>query len=281
MKWIYNIKLNECLSANSKVASENQTKPYKPLINNCTTANNYKWYFDPYPNGYIRSALNKNKCLYLEDVKNGKIKVDTCDINKNVDFEYTNDGLIKSPLSPNECLGKGDRNNDPTNATGGYLKPCKRTDDQIWTVWDRNPATLFEVETQNVWIYNPSLKQCLISGTSLGNRPKIGKCVDSQESMWEIPKSQDGFFKSLKSDWYLNVSKISVGTIIMSDTVSPSSIIKYIDTNKSIVSSLNQKKCLGKMSSNNKDDARLTLNDCDNTKPDQKWEIRETFPNGK
>ncbi|OUM56485.1 Non-catalytic module family DOC2, partial [Piromyces sp. E2] len=189
--WVYNINLNQCFSANANVTNDIQSKPYKPLIRNCTNAANYQWYFDPYPKGYLHSVINKNKCLYLDDVANGKIKVDKCNINDNAVFEYTNDGLIKSPLSPNECLGKGDRNNDSTNANGGYLKPCKKTEDQIWTIWDRNPTTLFKAKTQNIWIYNPYLKKCLLSGTSLTYRPIIGDCTNSNASKWEIPVSKD------------------------------------------------------------------------------------------
>ncbi|OUM56499.1 Non-catalytic module family DOC2, partial [Piromyces sp. E2] len=81
--WVYNINLKQCFSANTNVAADIQDKPYKPLIKNCTNAANYQWYFDPYPKGYLRSVINKNKCLYLDDVANGKIKVDKCNINDN------------------------------------------------------------------------------------------------------------------------------------------------------------------------------------------------------
>jgi len=205
----------------------------------------------------------------------GKIKVGNC--TDNSIFQYTSDGLIKSPLSPDECLGKGDRKNDPTNANGGYLKPCKKNADQIWSAWDRNPASLFNAEIQNVWIYSPELKKCLLSGSALTYRPVIGNCVNSNAAKWEIPKSQDGFFKSLKSGWYLRVSNIDQRTIIMSDTLDQSSIIKYDKTKKSIISLLETSKCLGRMNSNT-NESRLTLNVCNNAQNDQKWEIRTVFP---
>ncbi|KAL6605207.1 hypothetical protein U3516DRAFT_907593 [Neocallimastix sp. 'constans'] len=63
----------------------------------------------------------------------------------------------------------------------------------------------------------------------------------------------------------------------MSDTFVPSSIIKYVKTNKSIVSSLDSGKCLGRMNSN-KNELRLTLNDCNNAQNDQKWVIHMVFP---
>ncbi|KAL6588517.1 hypothetical protein U3516DRAFT_863077 [Neocallimastix sp. 'constans'] len=132
--WIYNPNLKQCLYAQSAIASEKQSKPYKPLIGNCGSNNKFKWYFDSHNKSYIHSALNINKCLYLDDVENGKLKVDNCNNKDNSVFEYVSNGLIKSPLSPNECLGKGDRNNDSSNANGGYLKLCDKTDDQKWEI---------------------------------------------------------------------------------------------------------------------------------------------------
>ncbi|KAG4084148.1 PLC-like phosphodiesterase [Neocallimastix lanati (nom. inval.)] len=243
----------ECLSSQKNFGK-------KPLIRNCLDDDNFQWIVYPSPKGYFHPKMNPTWCMVLQDVENGKIKVGNC--TDNSIFQYTSDGLIKSPLSPDECLGKGDRKNDPTNANGGYLKPCEKNADQIWSAWDRNPASLFNAEIQNVWIYSPELKKCLLSGSALTYRPVIGNCVNSNAAKWEIPKSQDGFFKSLKSCWYLRVSNIDQGTIIMSDTLDQSSIIN---------------KCLGRMNSNT-NESRLTLNVCNNAQNDQKWEIRTVFP---
>lgn len=268
IKWFYNFKTKECLSSQKNFGK-------KPLIRNCLDDDNFQWIVYPSPKGYFHPKMNPTWCMVLQDVENGKIKVGNC--TDNSIFQYTSDGLIKSPLSPDECLGKGDRKNDPTNANGGYLKPCKKNADQIWSAWDRNPASLFNAEIQNVWIYSPELKKCLLSGSALTYRPVIGNCVNSNAAKWEIPKSQDGFFKSLKSGWYLRVSNIDQGTIIMSDTLDQSSIIKYDKTKKSIISLLETSKCLGRMNSNT-NESRLTLNVCNNAQNDQKWEIRTVFP---
>jgi len=91
------------------------------------------------------------------------LKVDTCDINKNVVYEYTDDGLIKSPLSPNECLSKGDREETSGNTTNGYLNPCIGSEKQVWQLLDIQPNTLFKAKTQDVGVYNPEL----ISGNKL------------------------------------------------------------------------------------------------------------------
>jgi len=62
----------------------------------------------------------------------------------------------------------------------------------------------------------------------------------------------------------------------MSDTFNPSSIIKNVKTNKSITSSLNSDKYLGRMNSN-RNESRLRLNICNNSQNDQKCEIYTVF----
>ncbi|KAG4087439.1 hypothetical protein H8356DRAFT_1363710 [Neocallimastix lanati (nom. inval.)] len=62
--------------------------------------------------------------------------------------------------------------------------------------------------------------------------------------------------------------------------LNPSSIIKYIKANKSIISPLDSGKCLGIMNSNAKK-SRLTPNAFNSSKNNQKWEIRTMFLNGK
>ncbi|OUM62002.1 hypothetical protein PIROE2DRAFT_11819 [Piromyces sp. E2] len=66
----------DCYTKTTNVAADIQDKPYKPLIKNNTNAYNYQWYFDSYSKGHLHSVINKNKCLYLDDVTNGKINVD-------------------------------------------------------------------------------------------------------------------------------------------------------------------------------------------------------------
>jgi len=110
---------------------------------------------------------NNPKCLQR------KIYVDKQniyhDINKNVVFEYTDDGLIKSPLSPNEYLSKGDRKGTSDNETNGYLNPCNGSEKQVWQIWSMQPNTLFEATTQDIWVYNPELNKCLVSSNKLTN----------------------------------------------------------------------------------------------------------------
>jgi hypothetical protein len=67
--------LNECLCANENTATG--TKAFKPYIKPCGNIEKFKWYFEPYPKGYLRSYLAPKECIYLDDVENGKIKVDT------------------------------------------------------------------------------------------------------------------------------------------------------------------------------------------------------------
>lgn len=272
-RWFYNYYTKQCLSSQRNFGK-------KPLIRNCLDDDYFQWIVYPSPKGYFHSKYNLDWCLNLYDVENGKIKVQECD-NATAIFEYTDEGLIKSPLSPDTCLGKGDRNNDPTNANGGYLNPCTKSNDQIWTSWDRNPSNLFNAKTQTVWIYNPKLKKCLHSGSILKNRPQIKNCDNSDFSKWKIPVSGEGFFKSLHSNWCLHVEDVNLGTIIMSKTCTPNSIILDINStyNKgSIISSLNNEKCLGRLPTNNNNELRLNLNQCNENNNDQHWEVRIEKP---
>ncbi|KAG4092167.1 hypothetical protein H8356DRAFT_1082333 [Neocallimastix lanati (nom. inval.)] len=70
----------------------------------------------------------------------------------------------------------------------------------------------------------------------------------------------------------VDVAKIDHGTIIISDTLNPSLIIKYVKAYKSIVSPFDSGKSLGNMNSNS-NESRLTMNACDNSEPDQKWVV--------
>ncbi|KAG4086036.1 hypothetical protein H8356DRAFT_1434820 [Neocallimastix lanati (nom. inval.)] len=163
--------------------------------------------------GYFRSYVNPNKCMNLENITSGKLKI----------YEYTDDGLIKSPLSPNECLSKGDREETSGNTTNGYLNPCIGSEKQVWQLLDIQPNTLFKAKTQDVGVYNPEL----ISDH------KLAIAITPTRLNGKFPSQKDGFYKSLKTVWYLDVIDIE-------------------------------------SSSTNKNEYHLTLNDCNNAQNDQK-----------
>ena len=80
----------------------------------------------------------------------------------------------------------------------------------------------------------------------------ISDCDDSKNSIWQIPISGDGFYKSLLNNLCLQVSNINKGTIVMSDC-NPNSVIYDINNTyngESITSYLDEDKCLGLFPSN-------------------------------
>ncbi|KAL6605186.1 hypothetical protein U3516DRAFT_784400 [Neocallimastix sp. 'constans'] len=113
-------------------------------------------------------------------------------------------------------------------------------------------------------------------------KPLIKTCLDADNFQWIVYSSskwcmdlldaENGKIKLVSVD----VAKIDHGTIIISDTLNPSSIIKYVKAYKSIVSSFDSGKSLGNMNSN-LNESRLTMNACDNSEPDQKWVARMAF----
>jgi len=103
----------------------------------------------------------------------------------------------------------------------------------------------------------------------------ISDCDDSKNSIWQIPISGDGFYKSLLNNLCLQVSNINKGTIVMSDC-NPNSVIYDINNTyngESITSYLDEDKCLGLFPSNRSNENCLNLNICDDSMPDQHWEI--------
>ncbi|ORX81480.1 hypothetical protein BCR32DRAFT_244893 [Anaeromyces robustus] len=90
------------------------------------------------------------------------------------------------------------------------------SEENVWSLWDRNPNEIFNVETQEVWIYNKNLKKCLYAGAR-GSAPTISDCDDSNRYKWNVPVSGDGFYQSLFKNLCLNVNNINRGNIIMGD----------------------------------------------------------------
>jgi len=189
------------------------------------------------------------------------------DCDSNTALDYTEDGTIYSiDIGDRKCMSAS---NSSSNIN---LKTYNKSDEQIWSVWDRNPYEITRLKTHTVWIYNKKLNKCLISGSFFTYRPYIGNCSDEKKVKSEIPISGDGFFKSLSKGYCLFVINNNRGTIVMRQC-NNNVIIKDIKTSfnkESIMSPLNSKKGLGLLESKG---IKLNMNTCDNSKNDQYWEI--------
>ncbi|ORX75653.1 hypothetical protein BCR32DRAFT_249385 [Anaeromyces robustus] len=143
---------------------------------------------------------------------------------------------------------------------------------QVWSFWDKNPSDIISAEAHTVLIYNKKLNKCLYSDSSRNTRPKINDCTNSDEAKWSIPVSGDGFYRSFYNDLCLYVTDINKGNIVMRECDSNSIILDINDSynGNSIVSPLNEDKCLGLMNNNNNN---ANLSNCDKSKNDQYWEM--------
>jgi len=258
-KYLYNAFVNKCLFAQAKI---NQP----PLIKDCKNNNRFKWYLSK---GYFLSYANTDRCLSISDDVNNTLKVGTCSSNANT-FVYTDEGSIFTSNNEDKCLST---NEDDENDDKIYLNTCYDFDNQIWSLWDTNPYDIINAETQTVWIYNKKLKKCLYS--NYNGKLIISDCDDSKNSLWQIPISGDGFYKSLLSNLCLQSNDINKGSIFMDDCNHKSVIYDINDTynSESIISYLDEDKCLGLFQSNRANENRVNLNICDDSMDDQHWEI--------
>eukprot|EP00833_Pecoramyces_ruminatium_P017380 jgi/Orpsp1_1/1191412/evm.model.d7180000085589.1 len=262
-KWIYNASADKCLYFKGSSIYDR-----KVFLKDCEDNKRFKWYYSPHPKGYIHSAAETDYCLNINYNQN-QMAMNDCDSSSA--FEYANEGIIYSlDIGNNKCMGVGSNHDDTS------FEKCIQSDDQKWTLWNRNPYEITKKETRTVWIYNKELKKCLISGSSFTYRPVIGDCSNNKNSKWIIPISGDGLFKSMDNGYCMNVANINRGTTVMRECDS-NAVIKDISTsyNKESIMSTNTNKCLGLLDSSK---IKLNMNVCDKSKKDQHWEIRTTLP---
>jgi len=264
-KWIYNASIDKCLFAPSKINS-------KPILKDCDDSYESQWYIPSNFTGPFYSVANTNRCLNIKDLNKGIIEVNYCN-DSNI-FKYTVDGMIYSPnygSSSSKCMSIDDNNNTI------YYKSCIKSNNQIWSLWDRNPSKMLKQKTQIVWIYNRYLNKCIFRGNNYNGRPYYYECWNTNYDKWEIPISGDGFIKNIEKGWCLNVYDIDKGDIIMGECNNNSTIkdINSTYNKESIISTLNENKCLD---SYNSDINTLVLNKCNKENIAQHWEIRTSFP---
>jgi len=287
--WIYNKKRNMCIES-----GENYND--RPTIINCNSNNKTKWEIPIYGNGYYKSLYRKEGyCLNLDDINGGKLVMKECNNNAvmaDINFSY-NGKYIKSTLHDNKCLGSFNPNDD--NELRLQLNKCSiSNEDQEWEIVDHdpsiddqkskpvkeNPPNITSTKTRTVWIYNVKTKMCLESGDDINDSPRIIHCNTYERNKWEIPVSGDGYYKSLyKGKYFLNFDDINEGKIVMKECNNNAIILDIDSSNngKSIISTLNTKKCLG-LDPNGSDEKLLKMNDCSTSKDDQEWEIYDHNP---
>ncbi|ORX83275.1 subtilisin-like protein [Anaeromyces robustus] len=259
--WIYNKKLNKCLYRGNNLNDN-------PMVFTCNDWDNAKWEIPISGSGFFKS-LDKKWCLNVKDIDEGVINMGDCNSNSiinDINSSYNKESIISS-LNQNKCLGFNNPN-DPDEVQLKLNKCDKSMKDQHWEIRTSNPS---------IYIYNPKLKKCLISGKKkIISTPSIGNCSDNENAKWEISISGPGFFKSISQGWCLNVSYIDTGKIIMGECNNDAIIndIYFSYNGESIISPLNDNKCLGLIDSG----IEVNMNECDQSKDDQHWEIFANNP---
>ncbi|ORX78904.1 hypothetical protein BCR32DRAFT_301338 [Anaeromyces robustus] len=267
--WIYNPKLNKCIESGEKYGD-------KPTIINCNSAKKTQWQIPISGNGFFKSLYEGNEyCLTVDNIDEGDIIMKECNENSiimDINSSYNGKSIISS-LNKNKCLGLV--NTEDYDLRLKLNKCNESSEDQQWEIWFQNPNTY-----QTVWIYNKNIDKCINSDIEYGYRPTIGVCQNKSFSQWKIPKSGDGFFKSIYNDLCLNLCNPNTGTVVMGNCDN-NSIIKNISNSynkESVTSNLYNNKCLGSYNINNLKENRLHFNTCDKNRYDQHWEIRTTNP---
>jgi len=180
--YIYNAGRNKCLRTTGILDSP-------VTFGDCDNTDNIVWFVPYSHHGYYRSKINPDYCLSIEnDTEGGKIILQNCE-----DSEFNSFGRYENFIKPslpdnNLCLGSS-KGSDKI-----VKKVCNEKDlDQIWyfNIWDSTftpPA-----ESSIVYLYNAYKNQCIrTDGTSI----TTGDCFSSDETLWEIPNSHEGYYRS-------------------------------------------------------------------------------------
>ena len=98
--YIYNKHYKQCLYNKGEYGS-------RPVLADCSNANQYKWIVPIEGTGFYRSAYNTTSCLYVSKVSTGSIVVSDCNHRSLMqDYKKSYGGeAIWSTMSDNLCLG--------------------------------------------------------------------------------------------------------------------------------------------------------------------------------
>jgi len=217
----------------------------------CDGTDNTVWIVPNSHDGYYRSKVNPDYCLSIED---GIVSLKECNDNTII---YRDGNLIKASLFDNYCIGSSE--NDPNEIS---LKQCNENElDQIWYFNNYDPSIVIEntpVDSQSenvtVYFYNAGRNVCINSD---GLSVTSGSCDLNNSSLWEIPISHNGYYRSKT-----NPEKcLSIIDGIVSLTECSEDAKLYRDGNF-IKSPLSENNCIG---------SDISIKECDANDSDQIW----------
>jgi len=249
--YIYNAFKNKCLHTTGLPDSS-------ITYGACDNSDNSLWIVPNSHIGNYRSKANPDYCLSVED---GVVSLKECNYNVNI---YRDVNFMK-PLYDNYCIGSS-KNNSAT------LKECDVNEpDQIWFFNKYDPSLVIEEtpvvsepENVTVYFYNAFKNECI------HNDLTTGSCNYSEESLWEIPISHDGYYRS-KADPEKCLSIVD-GVVSLSEC--NENTVLYRDGNF-IRSPSSDDSCIA---SSTIDHSLKYSEGCDMSNPDQIWYFNNWDP---
>jgi len=181
--YLYNANRNQCLRSTGKLGSQ---LVYGP----CDNSDEMVWIIPSSDNrfGEYRSKANQDYCItYPEATLERCTSVMPASKLLNL-YRSNNSIMFAGDINFNKCLGSS---TDNPNVVA--VKECNNSDpDQIWyyNLWD--PSVVVK-ETAIVYFYNAIKNECIQTN---GSSVTTGSCVFNDNTLWEIPNSHKGFYRS-------------------------------------------------------------------------------------
>jgi len=143
-------------------------------------------------NGHIRSKANPIYCARPNNVNSeGGVILGKCSPIAHRNQFKRSENLLKYYMNSGftyTCIGSSEE--DPSKA---FLIDCNKKDpSQIWYFNKWDPSVVVK-ETAVVYFYNAYKNECIHTD---GSSVTMGSCDFNDDSLWEIPNSHKGYYRS-------------------------------------------------------------------------------------
>jgi len=182
--YIYNADRNECLTTSGVFGT--------PITyGKCDNSDNTVW-ITSNSNDDIRSKANPTYCISPNDGNSeGDVILGECSTEPDQNQFKRSENLIKyytNASYTNTCIGSSEE--DPSKTA---LIRCNEKDpSQIWYFNKWDPSVVIK-ETAMVYFYNAYKDECIHTD---GSSVTMGSCDFNDDSLWEIPNSHKGYYRS-------------------------------------------------------------------------------------
>jgi len=209
--YLYNAYKNKCIHNNATTG-------------NCDFNDDSLWEVPATHYGYYRSKADPEKCLSIID---GAISLSECNENT---ILYRDGNFIKSPLSDDYCIVSA-KDEDSLELEGcdindsnhiwyiNILTPSSIENPEPSMTEAPVPTTINEPGTVTVYLYNAFKNKCIHNNATIGN------CDFNDDSLWEVPATHYGYYRSKAdpkkclsiTDSAISLSECNENTILYRD----------------------------------------------------------------